>query len=458
NVREAQRTLADEIQSVERTNPDALVIVLEDFNKGNLSHELPKYKQFIKCPTREGNVLDHCYTTISGAYRAVPHAALGQSNHIMVHLIPAYRQKLKLCKPVVRTSKKWTSDAVGELQGCLDCTDWDVFRSTTNSLDEYTDTVSSYIYFCEDSIIKTCTRVSYNNANPWFTAKLRSEKEAAFRSGDKGKYKEAKYRISEEVRRAKTEHGERMKQQFQTNDSASVWKGLKAITSSSSSSYTFIPVSPTQLHTLATGPDSVSHSLLKHCANQLSPVIFKYLTGDLPCASLLQDLSHSSGFPRILRQDTVCGLSSDFNSIVPALLRDKLFQLNVSDSVCSWITDFLTDRRQFVRLGTHVSDLQHISTGSPQGYVLSPLLFSLYTNGCTSGLQSVKFLKFADDTTLIGLISDGDESAYRGEMDRLVSWCSMNNLELNSLKTVEMIVDFRKDPAPRPPSSSVTLW
>ncbi|KAK3572527.1 hypothetical protein QTP86_034317 [Hemibagrus guttatus] len=130
---------------------------------------------------------------------------------------------------------------------------------------------------------------------------------------------------------------------------------------------------------------------------------------------------------------------------------DKLFQLNVPDSMCSWITDFLSDRRQFVRLGTHVSDLQHISTGSPQGCVLSPLLFSLYTNGCTSGHQSVKLLKFADDTTLIGLISDGDESAYRGEIDRLVSWCSMNNLELNSLKTVEMIVDFRKNPAPLPP-------
>ncbi|KAK3535114.1 hypothetical protein QTP70_004670 [Hemibagrus guttatus] len=132
-------------------------------------------------------------------------------------------------------------------------------------------------------------------------------------------------------------------------------------------------------------------------------------------------------------------------------LRDKLFQLNVPDSMCSWITDFLTDRRQFVRLGTHVSDLQHISTGSSQGCVLSPLLFSLYTNGCTSGYQSVKLLKFADDTTLIGLISDGNELAYRGEIDRLVSWCSTNNLELNSLKTVEMTVDFRKDPAPRPP-------
>ncbi|KAK3521260.1 hypothetical protein QTP70_001532 [Hemibagrus guttatus] len=119
--------------------------------------------------------------------------------------------------------------------------------------------------------------------------------------------------------------------------------------------------------------------------------------------------------------------------------------------MCSWITDFLTDRWQFVRLGSHVSDLQHISTGSPQGCVLSPLLFSLNTNGCTSGHQSVKLLKFADDTTLIGLISDGDESAYRGEMDRLVSWCSTNNLELNFIKTVKMTVDFRKDPAPLPP-------
>ncbi|KAK3568336.1 hypothetical protein QTP86_004230 [Hemibagrus guttatus] len=207
--------------------------------------------------------------------------------------------------------------------------------STTNSLDEYTDTVSSYIYFCEDSIIPTCTRVSYNNDKPWFTAKLRrlrSEKEAAFRSGDRGKYKEAKYRFSEEVRKAKTEHGERMQQQFQTNDSASVWKGLKAITNykpraphsvndlrlaNSLNEYycrferqwnspdppqsSPHQLSPTQLHTSATphpppltpltikedevnrlfkrlntrkatGPDSVSPSLLKHCANQLSPV------------------------------------------------------------------------------------------------------------------------------------------------------------------------------------------
>uniref|UniRef100_A0AAV2M4V1 Alkylated DNA repair protein AlkB homologue 8 N-terminal domain-containing protein n=1 Tax=Knipowitschia caucasica TaxID=637954 RepID=A0AAV2M4V1_KNICA len=83
---------------------------------------------------------------------------------------------------------------------------------------------------------------------------------------------------------------------------------------------------------------------------------------------------------------------------------------------------------------------------------------TLYTPTQNSGPMgrnhdSVKLIKFADDTTLIGLISNNDESAYRREVDRLVSWCSGNNLELNAQKTVEMIVDFRKSTVPPPPPS-----
>ncbi len=75
--------------------------------------------------------------------------------------------------------------------------------------------------------------------------------------------------------------------------------------------------------------------------------------------------------------------------------------------------------------------------------VFSPHCYSLYTNDCTSKDTSIKLLKFADDTTLI---QDDDESANRQEVKELAVWCSLNNLELNTLKTVEMIVDFRRSP------------
>lgn len=55
----------------------------------------------------------------------------------MGHQIPADREKLKLCKSVVRRPRKWTSETVEDLQLC--CTDWDVSKTATSSLDEYTE-------------------------------------------------------------------------------------------------------------------------------------------------------------------------------------------------------------------------------------------------------------------------------------------------------------------------------
>ena len=52
--------------------------------------------------------------------------------------------------------------------------------------------------------------------------------------------------------------------------------------------------------------------------------------------------------------------------------------------------------------------------------------------------------KFADDTTLTGLISDNDESTYRVQVESLIHWCNENNLLLNVSKTKEMIFDFRR--------------
>ncbi|KAL0150518.1 hypothetical protein M9458_054111, partial [Cirrhinus mrigala] len=137
---------------------------------------------------------------------------------------------------------------------------------------------------------------------------------------------------------------------------------------------------------------------------------------------ILQHLDKPGTYARILFVD----FSSAFNIIVPDILQNKPSQLSVPTSICH-------------EAGT-------ISTGAPQGCVLSPLLFSLYTNDCTSKDPSVKLLKFAEHFTVISLIQDSDESAYRQEVEQLSLWCSHNNLELNTLKTVEMTVDFRRNP------------
>ena len=119
--------------------------------------------------------------------------------------------------------------------------------------------------------------------------------------------------------------------------------------------------------------------------------------------------------------------------------------------MCLWILDFLLNRPQVVKIGDNLSSSVTLSTGTPQGCVLSPMLYSLFTHDCLSCHVGTKILKFANDTTVIGLITNSDESEYRDQVNKLISWCSDNNLELNVNKTKEMIVDFRRKKS-SPPS------
>ncbi len=48
--------------------------------------------------------------------------------------------------------------------------------------------------------------------------------------------------------------------------------------------------------------------------------------------------------------------------------------------------------------------------------------------------HSNTIVKYADDTTVVGLISGGDESAYRDEVEQLEQLCGDNNLLLNTYK------------------------
>ena len=164
----------------------------------------------------------------------------------------------------------------------------------------------------------------------------------------------------------------------------------------------------------------------------------------------LQHLDSPGTYVKILFVD----FSSAFNSIIPGILRDKLPQVKVPASTCQWIYNFLTYRRSQVRLESIVSNICTVSTSLPgkcSSVFFSKLFFFLSTNNCTSDDSSVKRLsvKFADDTTILSLIQDGEEAAPRHKVDHVFVWCDQNHLELNLLQTVDMTMDLRRNPLSR---------
>jgi hypothetical protein len=65
--------------------------------------------------------------------------------------------------------------------------------------------------------------------------------------------------------------------------------------------------------------------------------------------------------------------------------------------------------------------------------------------------DSNTIIKFTNDTTVVGLITNNDETVYREEVRDLEVWCQDNNHSLNVSKTMELIVDYRKRRAEHPP-------
>ena len=71
--------------------------------------------------------------------------------------------------------------------------------------------------------------------------------------------------------------------------------------------------------------------------------------------------------------------------------------------------------------------------------------------------DSNTIIKFADDITVVGMITDNNGTAYREEVRDLTVWCKDNNLSLNVSKTKELIVDYRKRRAEQAPTNGAVV-
>jgi hypothetical protein len=125
-----------------------------------------------------------------------------------------------------------------------------------------------------------------------------------------------------------------------------------------------------------------------------------------------------------------------FYLVVHSILIKKLQNLtSLPRKVCSWITDFLSNRYQRVKLADDpFSWRPHgpLSTVVPQGYTLSPWLFLLTVNDLR--VNSIRTWKFVDDTTISEIIPNNFLTHTQFAATSVEECSADNKLHLNAEK------------------------
>ena len=111
-------------------------------------------------------------------------------------------------------------------------------------------------------------------------------------------------------------------------------------------------------------------------------------------------------------------------------------------AIDSFSQSYLSNRKQYVQFDNVESDLATLTTDVPQGSILGPLLLLIYMNDINKFSSSFKTIMYADDTTLVGKLSNFDNkngndcnTNINSELALLNDWLKLNKLSLNEKKT-----------------------
>ena len=144
-------------------------------------------------------------------------------------------------------------------------------------------------------------------------------------------------------------------------------------------------------------------------------------------------------------------LSAAFDSIHHNILISRLSScLGLSGTSLNWISSYLTNRTQSVKIGDACSSPSTITSGVPQGFVLGPILFALYTSPVSAIVEAhgVSQQQYADDTQLYISISSKTISSNTVRLEAclsdLHSWFSYNWLALNPSKSDAILLGTSK--------------
>ena len=132
-----------------------------------------------------------------------------------------------------------------------------------------------------------------------------------------------------------------------------------------------------------------------------------------------------------------------FDSISHKILTHKLeHNYGIKGNLLAWTRDYLSKRKQYTVVNGELSSQADVTTGVPQGSVLGPTLFALYTGDLPEAVSSASLYMYADDTTIycIGESVDSVTNALNNAIKELEDWSSKNNLVPHPKKCEAMML------------------
>ena len=139
--------------------------------------------------------------------------------------------------------------------------------------------------------------------------------------------------------------------------------------------------------------------------------------------------------------------SKAFDLVDHSILLRKLDHYGIRGQALNWFKSYLTNRKQFVSIGSSKSSTNQILYGVPQGSILGPLLFIIYINDLPQISDIANFIMYADDANIF-LIGENLNEVYDKLItlsDALVKWVDNNGLALNLKKTNYMIFSRQRN-------------
>ena len=141
---------------------------------------------------------------------------------------------------------------------------------------------------------------------------------------------------------------------------------------------------------------------------------------------------------------TFLDYSKAFDTVDYKTLLCKLRRLGFSYEACILMLSYLSERKQFVQIDEKKSEEESVVFGVPQGSVLGPILFNLYTTDLQEHIKGGKTNQYADDTTNCDHCKPARLPMLLDELtprfDEMKSWSKKNNLAFNETKTKLMVL------------------